>query len=140
MKNKILFFSSIAFLLSLFYSCIDKSEREFQNYMKENNPNDIKISDFHSLDSMEYEVVNASIKYLKEHNESPSDYYVYLITKKNDTYITINIEHISGYRLIYYWEKERNQLCPVIGNISGKGKTITWDSKNKKIVSVGIVQ
>jgi len=140
MKSQYLVLLAYILLISLLDSCIDKSEKEFQSYMKENYPDDIKISDFHSLDSMEFESVNASKKYLNEHNESPGDYYIYLLTKKNDTIITINIEHISGYRFWYYWEKERKQMCPVIGNISGKGKTFTWDSKNKKIVSVGVVQ
>lgn len=140
MRNHCLKLFTIFFVISIFQSCIDKTEFEFQKYMKENFPNDVKITEIHSDDKIENEAVKATIHYLKETNEFPNEYYVFLFSKETDSIITISIEHISGYKVYYYWEKERKQMCPIVGNISGKGKTITWDSKIKKIISVGSIQ
>jgi hypothetical protein len=127
--------------MPLFNSCLNKSDKEFQKYMKENNEGDIKITEFHSGDPIENEAVISIIKYVEDSlHENPSEYYIYILLHENNHELTINLEHVSAYRIRYYWEIERKQMCPIIGNISGKGKTITWDSKIKKIVSVGTIQ
>lgn len=137
MKKHIL----VPFLIILLtWSCAEKSQKGFNEYMKKHHADDYLLTEYPAQNLIEKEATDAIINYLIETGDKPKEYYIYLLTYKGDNLLTINIEHISGYELMYYWISEKGREIPIVGNISGKGKTITWNIQGKEIISVGVVQ
>lgn len=137
MKNHIL----ISFLfVILIWSCEGGEKKAFDDYMKKHHADSYVLTEYPSQNLVEKEAIGAIKQYLFEIEENPSEYYIFYINYKSIDRITFSIEHKSGYELMYYWISERGREIPIVGDISGKGKTITWDIERKEIISVGVIQ